>query len=80
MQIIVISWKLKIIIIKPPTQPATASNNRKQMLQEARVSGLGAALEDSLSSHYGSCTTSPSETPSVGGFASAAVLLQASRS
>lgn len=61
--------------------PAAASTNRKQMLQEASVSVLGAALKDSLSSQYGSCTTLPCcETPSVGGFTSGAALLLASRS
>lgn len=37
---------------KNPMQPATASTNRKQMLHEASVSVLGAALNDSLSSQY----------------------------
>lgn len=53
-------------------RPAAASTNRKQMLQEASVSVLGAALRDPLGSRYSSCTTLPCcETPSVGGFTSA---------
>lgn len=42
---------------KKSRRPAAASTNRKQMLQEATVSVLDAALKDRLSSWYGSCTT-----------------------
>lgn len=61
-------------------QPATVPANRKQMLQEASVSVLGAALKDFPDFPYSSSAAFPClETLSAGGSTSVAVLLLGSR-